>query len=639
MASLVLSKRTYRFGLFQVDPSAGTLLRQGLPVKLQEQPFRVLCLLLDRAGEVVTREELRQSLWPEGTYVEFDGSLNAALKRLRFALGDDADNPIFIETVPRRGYKFIAPVACDDAEGIASPEKIENQRLPAPRQATMPAATRYPTNKWWSIVAGLAAVLFVVGWRYLASRSTTSPSSGPKVIAVLPFSNEGAGPEFDYLRYAIANDLVSDLSSTHSISVRPLASTTRYAAQPGDPAAIGADLRVSHVLVGGFLIDKKSLHINMELVDVARNQPVWRADVIVPSQELVAMHDQLAARTAQGLLPTLNISGASTSEMPSSRNEHAVDLFLHSLTIPLDPEPNRIAIQKLEQAVSIDPRYAAAWGELGWRYYIDYHYGSGGEASVQKALQAYKHQSELDPDSPSVSTTIRVEQGDLEGAYKQAAEFLQRHPNSSLAHYAMSYVLRYAGLLDEAGKECDKALAIDPGFNVFRSCAFAFVLNGDFTHAQAYIRLDEHSGFTASYRMLINLRMGNSEAALRESETASRNGLLPAGLVHAYLSHAPQSDISRATAAMEADPELSRDGEELYQSAEVLTFCGAGSAAMRQLQGAIRRGYCSSPAMDKDPLFDPIRQQPQFTTLRQAGLQCQKNFLAHREQFAAHTTR
>src|SRR5579863_10188250 len=110
MEAPVLPKRVYRFGLFQVDPDGGKLLRQGVPVRLQEQPLRVLCLLLERPREIVTREDLRQSLWPEGTYVEFDGSLNAALKRLRFALGDDADNPIFIETVPRRGYRFIAPV-------------------------------------------------------------------------------------------------------------------------------------------------------------------------------------------------------------------------------------------------------------------------------------------------------------------------------------------------------------------------------------------------------------------------------------------------------------------------------------------------------------------------------------------------
>ena len=105
------SKRNYRFGLFEADPAKGELLRQGVRIRLQDQPFRLLVILLERAGEVVTREELRQKLWSSDTYVEFDGSLGAALKRLRFALGDSATIPIFIETLSRRGYRFIAPVA------------------------------------------------------------------------------------------------------------------------------------------------------------------------------------------------------------------------------------------------------------------------------------------------------------------------------------------------------------------------------------------------------------------------------------------------------------------------------------------------------------------------------------------------
>src|SRR5579863_1335131 len=100
----------YRFGLFEADGRNGRLLRQGARVKIQDQPFRLLLVFLGRVGEIVTRDELRQELWPSDTYVEFDGSLNAALKRLRSVLGDSADNPTFIETVPKRGYRFIAPV-------------------------------------------------------------------------------------------------------------------------------------------------------------------------------------------------------------------------------------------------------------------------------------------------------------------------------------------------------------------------------------------------------------------------------------------------------------------------------------------------------------------------------------------------
>jgi DNA-binding winged helix-turn-helix (wHTH) protein len=113
MERTVASANIFRFGLFQADAASGTLMRNGVRIKLQDQPFRVLLILLERPGEIVTREELRQKLWAEGTFVDFDGSLNVILKKLRAAIDDDSDNPRFIETVPRRGYRFIAPVSND----------------------------------------------------------------------------------------------------------------------------------------------------------------------------------------------------------------------------------------------------------------------------------------------------------------------------------------------------------------------------------------------------------------------------------------------------------------------------------------------------------------------------------------------
>ena len=623
----VLPKRIFRFGLFHVDPESGQLLRQGSPVKLQEQPLRVLCLLLEHAGEVVTRDQLRESLWPQGTYVEFDGSLNATLKRLRSALGDDADNPIFIETIPRKGYRFIAPVQRElpaDTNGAAP--------TPAPRvQHVLKEQPVESFKRWkWVIPAAVLAVLAVLLWR-VPRRGQPPALDARKVIAVLPFSNEGAGPDFDYLRYAIPNELVTDLTYAHAVSVRPFASTSALGTQL-DPQTIGAKLRVTHVVAGGFLRENKNLRVNVELIDVSRNEVIWRDQIVAGEQELITLHDKLASQAARGLLPAMSVKNAALHSIPSPKNERALELFLHSFMIGLDPEPNEVAIKKLEDSVALDDTYAPAWAELGWRYYIDYHYGNGGNAAVAKALQAYKRSSELDPEMPPVSPTIRVEQGDLNGAYDQASDFLNRHQDVSVAHYAMSYVLRYAGLLDEAGKQCDAALAIDPGFNVYRSCATAFYLQGNYAHAQSYIALDEHSAVVAAYRMIIALREGKSSLALAEAQTAARNGVAYVDLVRLYLNHASETELSEAAAKVEADPKTARDAEEQFRNAELLSFSGQGDAALRQLGKAIRGNYCSYPAMDIDPLFDKIRQRPEFSELRQGGVKCQQNFLAHRER-------
>jgi len=641
MGTPVLLKRGYRFGLFQIDPDTGRLLRQGVPVRLHEQSLRVLGLLLERAGDIVTREELRQSLWPDGTYVEFEGSLNAILKRLRFALGDDADNPVFIETVPRRGYRFIAPVEREQPSINETPAKAPGL---GPSELQTVAGGALPTSAsrtWTSWVIGWAAGLALLGlfaWR-LAPKRPSSPPNPPvarKVIAVLPFSNEGAGSDFDYLRYAIANDLVTDLTYGHSINVRPFASTSKYAAQPADPASVGKELRVTHVVTGGFLMDKQNLRVNLELVDVAQNLAVWREEITVSPQDLVALHERLAARTAGGLLPAMNVVGTFPDGLPVPKNEQAFELFQHSLSIPLDPESNLLGIKKLEESISLDGSYAPAWGELGGRYSVDFHYGSGRGESVAKSLQAFRRQSELDPNAAPVWTITRVEQGDLNGAYDQVARFLHQHPDSRLAHYEMSYVLRYAGLLDEAGRECDAALALDPGYFGLRSCAVPFILRGDYAHAQRYISLDE-KGFGALMGVRIALRNRDGAAALAGYDTAVRFGYLGHDnvvrtLLRACLNHVPETELRQAVAPVETEPIAAHDPELFYQNAELLAFCGQGDGALRLLAKAIRGGHCSYPSMDNDPSFDPIRQRPEFGALRQAGVQCQEQFLVHRQQ-------
>ncbi len=633
MPSGLSSGQLFRFGVFEADVANMTLTRKGVRVKIQEQPFRILVLLLERPGEIVTREELRQALWPDGIHVDFDGSLNATLKKLRAALDDSSGNPVFIETVPRWGYRFIAPVSlAGSTPEVATaldrePSTAVETSNPEPAHRGSRGSSYLPL---W-ILSGLLLLIAMLGiWR-LTPRTAPNIVPRRRTVAVLPFTNAGAASDFDYLGYAIASDLVSDLMSTHSVSVRPFASTKKYESQRVDPATAGRELQVTDVVTGTYLPDGNKLRVNIELIDVAQNRVIWADEVNASPEHLVALHEQLALRAAHGLLETMNVRNASPEEMPSARNEEALNLFLHSLTIPLDPGPNQVAIKNLEESVSLDNQYGPAWEELGWRYYIDYSYGDGGEAALAKALQASRRAQEF-PNSMANAITIRVEQGDLDGAYKEAAGFLRSRPELGYFHYEMSYVLRYAGLLPEAGAECDAALTLDPGYNLYRSCATPFILEGEYDHALRYIRLDENSGFGAKLRMLIALRTGNNSAALAEAGSVSQTGYKFADVARLYLNRAPQRELQNAVAQLEADPRSARDPEVFYLNAAVLSFSKQPDAAFRELRRAINGNHCSYPAMDKDPLFDAIRQRPEFTTLRAAAMQCQEHFLDYRRQ-------
>ena len=381
MESAVSSGTVFQFGLFEAEPSRRTLTRKGVRVKIQDKPFQVLLLLLERPGEIVSREELRRALWQDGTYVDFDGSLNVILKKLRAALDDDSENPRFVETVPRRGYRFIAPVSTSQNEGASQSRKTEAEV--ASPAATNEASGIVNRRIVFAVAAGVL-LLAGLGWRYFL-RNHSVVHAAPRIIAVLPFSNEGAGADFDYLRYAIGNDLVTDLSHARSITVRPFGSTAKYGEQPQDLVALGKELHVTHILSGKFARDQQKLRVDLELVEVGRNKPVWRDELTIGSQELVVLHQKLAASAMQSLLPALNVSGAEGDAIPSPKDERAFDLFLHSTMVSLDPGPNKTAIQKLEQSINLDGGYAPAWHQLAWRYYIDYQFGNGGQASRSKS--------------------------------------------------------------------------------------------------------------------------------------------------------------------------------------------------------------------------------------------------------------
>jgi DNA-binding winged helix-turn-helix (wHTH) protein len=240
MSESAHAPKVVRFGVFDVDMQAGELRKTGLRVKLQQQPFQVLVVLLERPGEVVTREELRQRLWPADTFVDFDLSLNSALKKLRYALGDVADSPTFIETIPRRGYRFIAavrPVTPDSANssGLFQVETTRTEEEASRRiSAPIPASAR----KWsWRLAAKLSllavamAAAMLVAWR-LAWRTRSSANTNSQAniqsLAVLPLENLSGDPSQDYFADGMTDELITSLGQISSLRVISRTSVMQY---------------------------------------------------------------------------------------------------------------------------------------------------------------------------------------------------------------------------------------------------------------------------------------------------------------------------------------------------------------------------------------------------------------------------
>ena len=367
--------------------------------------------------------------------------------------------------------------------------------------------------------------------------------------------------DVDFLRLALPDEIATALSYVKSLSIRPFATTSKYNAASLDLEQAGREMRVTNIVTGHYLKEGDQLQITLEAVDVANNRSVWRDTLSVGALDMIAMRGQIAARVRQGLVPALGVGDTSAEAGTRPKNEEAYDLYLRSVSLPHDAAPNKEAIAMLERSVGLDSTYAPAWRALGERYYYDSHYSDGGEAMFQRSTAAHERALALDPDysdAAGMLITNRVERGELGKAYQDAKALVARHPENAMAHFALSYVLRYGGMLDEAAPECNKAVALDPGNYQFRSCSFVFDLMGNSDRAMDFLRLDPGSGWVSSNMPLHFERAGKRAEARASAEKVSPSDPF-SGIIMACLAPSSPTQLEKAvrtyTPLFFADPD------------------------------------------------------------------------------------
>ncbi len=322
--------------------------------------------------------------------------------------------------------------------------------------------------------------------------------------------------------------------------------------------------------------------ITLEAIDTANDKLLWQTNLNAPANDLIAVQSAISTQVNQRLLPALGGAGGliNTSTRPS--DQAAYDLYLHSLALPHDPAPNKDAITVLEHAVQGDPNYAPAWEELGLRYYYDSSYSDGGEEKFQLSTQAYERAVALDPNrifAAGQLITNRVERGELGKAYESAQALVQRRPESAEAHFVMGYVYRYAGMLEAATKECDKALALDPGNYTFRSCAWAFMDMGNTKRAADFIHLDAGSEWAAYATPSLLLREGKIEEAREAVAKMPDTPRNHRDLLEACLGLRAASDADDLARQAETRTPAASDTENLYYEGSLFADCGKKQAA------------------------------------------------------------
>jgi TolB-like protein/Tfp pilus assembly protein PilF len=441
--------------------------------------------------------------------------------------------------------------------------------------------------------------------------------------------NLGADKDLDFLRLALADEIATSLSYVPSLSIRPFATTSKYDSPAVDLQEAGHAMHVTDVVTGHFLKEGSQLQITLEAVDVENNRTVWRDTMTVSAPDMIAMRSEITAKVRQGLAPALGAGTNASEGATRPKNEEAYDLYLRSIALPHDPLPNKDAIAMLERAVGLDPNYAPAWGALALRYHYDAAYSNGGDAAFQRSNSAFERALSLDPNLVSAAgqlITNRVERGEIVRAYQAAKALVAAHPENANAHFALAYVLRYGGAMEESAHECDTALALDPGNYTFRSCIFTFDQLGNYARGAEFIQLDAGSEYAEDNMMRHYLRVGNVAQA-KEIAATLKNSQIVWCLSG---SAAPnQTALDRQLeATILADP----DPEPHYVIAQDFLFCGDKEIAMEMIKSAIDKHFCAYSGLQNDSAWTKLRDTPEFAGLVAEAKKCRDDFMAERDK-------
>jgi TolB-like protein/DNA-binding winged helix-turn-helix (wHTH) protein len=370
-----------RTGLFEIDCSSGELFKNGRKLPLQEQPFRVLAMLLERPGEVVTREQLQARLWPADTYVSFDEGLNTAIRKLRLALGDSADNPRFIETLPKRGYRFIAPVnpVADFREASNDPIKTTaNVQADAPSTEPGASARRSLTPPaLWKLIFVAAASVAIVAAAVIFVRFHRSPKAASQkrmMLAILPFQNLSNDPAQEYFSDGLTEETITDLGqlSPQQLGVIARTSAMAYKHTQKTVGQIGQELGVDYILEGSVRREGGRARVSAQLIHVSDQTHLWAENYDRELKSVLEIESELGKTIAQEV--QLNITPQRQLELSKQRtvDPDAYDLYLRGRFYWNQRTATAIneSIGFFQQAVEKDPKFALAYAGLADAYNI-----------------------------------------------------------------------------------------------------------------------------------------------------------------------------------------------------------------------------------------------------------------------------
>jgi TolB-like protein/DNA-binding winged helix-turn-helix (wHTH) protein/Tfp pilus assembly protein PilF len=629
-----------RFGTYEVSLQSGEVRKAGLRIRVQQQPMKLLEMLLEHPGEVVTREELRSRVWPSESFGDFDQALNIAIGKLRSALGDSAENPRFIETLPKRGYRFIADVSVVDVDARPRRQEPVAGDLPAtdPGHKIQDAGLVVaPIRRLWPrrwVVGALALVIIIIisvsilsVWRF---RSRTPAPSGIRSIAVLPLDNLSGDASQNYFADGMTDELITDLAQISALRVISRTSVMIYKGARKPLPQIARELNVDAVVEGTVLHSGDQVRITAQLIEASTDKHLWSQTYAGELRDTLALQNRVASAIADQI--RINLTPREQAELRSAKavNPEAYQSYLKGRYFwnKRTADGLKAALAYFNQAIEEDPKYAQAYSGLADTYALlgDWQYGvmSFKEAlpkAKATAIKALELDSSLSEAHTSLGYSLRAFDWDFDSAGKEFQRAIELNPGYATAHHWNAMNLGLLGRPKEALVEMRKAENLDPLSLIINADLAEFLLlthSYDESVKQGRKIVEMDSTFAIGHKQLGDaylLKQMDKEAVAELQVAVRLSGGSPicvADLARAYVASGQKNE------AMKLLSDLKKSSNPSFTNAPhiamIYASMGDNDQAMHWLEKAYEERF--NPSILLRSGFDPLRSDPRFEELR-----------------------
>ena len=605
MGNPVPSPRVYRFESFTLDARTGELTRGGSKTPLREQPLNLLLALLEQPGELVTREDLASRLWPADTFVDFDRGLNKAVNHLREALGDSAEQPQFVETLPRKGYRFIAPVTHDGQE----------------RAQALPEGKPYGSRPraWLAMLVGAFTCLGIViaanvgGARnWISSPSRTTPQIS--ALAVIPLENLSRDPEQEYFADGMTDALITDLAKMGSIRITSRASIMRYKGTKKGIKDIGRELNVDAIVEGTVLRSGDRVRITAQLIQVATDMHLWAEAYERDADEILNLQSEVTTDIAR----RINIL---VRPLDRTRivNPQAYGLYLKGryFFYQYTSEGWRQSIDHFSQAIESDPKFAPAYSGLADAYLVAGAYGAiPNQEALTRGKSAAARAVQLDDELASahyaLATAYTWYDWDWIKAEKEFQRAIELNPNDALGRNWHGGYLSLRGRHEEAVEEHQRARELDP---------FSLIVNANLARSLYWARRYDEAIVQARKTLQMDPRFGVALFWL-EGSLRHKNLFKEAVALRQAVSTPEKAQIIGRTFKTAGFESLLRESGEafkksgaLVEAARCYAQIGHKDEALALLEECYERRCSSMVTLRAEPDFDVLQREARFQNL------------------------